>query len=345
MRDYLYSIITDNRRGLTVSIIKFFLSCLSLIYSEMLRIILACYKLKIFKTHKLPVKVISIGNITLGGTGKTPLVELIVSYLIKNGHKVAILTRGYKRNKNTCDNMGDEPYLLKQKLGVPVIVDSNRRRGAEFAKNKFDVDTVVLDDGFQQFSICKDLDILTIDAANPFGNFIAIPRGILREPISSIQRADIIVVTKVNLVSPQDLNQVIKTVLRFNNRALILELDYSLNIPSSFNNVCVVTSIASPGSFKKLVIGSGINIISEFSFCDHYCFKQADIDRIISECKKNCVKTILTTEKDWARLSLFKTMFDNAGLEVIALPLKIKIRDEERLYSRVSALYLDKNAK
>lgn len=351
MCDYLYSVITEKHKGLIASIIKFFLFCLSLIYLELLSVMHFCYRLKIFKIHKLPCKVISVGNITLGGTGKTPLTEFIVKYLLKQNYKVAVLTRGYKREAppksmagmpRSLAEMGDEPYLLKQKLNTPVIVDANRKRGAEFAKKEFNIDTVVLDDGFQQFSICKDLNILTIDSLNPFGNYMVIPRGVLREPLVALGRADIIILTKSNLVKKEDVESIIKFIFKFNRRALILEAEYGLTFPDiKENKVSVLTSIAAPDSFKKMLLVSGFDIALEMDFPDHYCFEDKDIDKIIGNCAAKRSKVIFTTEKDWVRLERFKPKLDNSGIKIFVLPLVMKIKNEERLFSRLRSIYLD----
>ncbi|MEW5758596.1 MAG: tetraacyldisaccharide 4'-kinase [Candidatus Omnitrophota bacterium] len=359
MKDYLYSIITDNKKGIFVSLIKFYLFCLSLVYSELLRIVLLCFRLKIFKTYTLPFKVISVGNITWGGTGKTPIVEFIARYLINQGRRPAILTRGYKRKSKISAKgrsalggknqeskidykiMGDEPYLLKQKLDIPVIVNSDRKKGAEIAKNKFNVDTIILDDGFQQFSIRKDLNILAIDALNPFGNFMVIPRGILREPLSSIARADIIIISKSNLIKKENIDNIKKIIYKFNKKALIFEAAYELILPIiRENKICTITSIASPLSFKNILLNSGFDIILEFNFYDHYSFRKADIDKIVASCNMRNNKIIFTTEKDWVRLEQFKSIFDNAQIKIYILPLRIKIEDEAKLFSRIFTVYL-----
>jgi tetraacyldisaccharide 4'-kinase len=143
MLTWLYNLATDKYKGTLATILKFFLYLVSLIYAAILRLLIFIYRRK---PYRLNCRVISVGNITLGGTGKTSVVALIAKYLKSQGRKVAILTRGYKRNDKT---MGDEPYMLKMILkDVPVIVDANRIRAARKAMRDYGVDTVILDDGF-----------------------------------------------------------------------------------------------------------------------------------------------------------------------------------------------------
>ena len=163
---FLYNLATDRSKGFPAGILKIILFILSLIYGlAVTAVMFFCW----FRQYRATCKVISVGNITLGGTGKTPLVEFLARRLRDKGRRVAIVTRGYKR----CgQGPADEPAMLQQKLGdIPVIIDANRRRAIKLAINKA-CDTVILDDGFQQWKIKKDLEIVAIDSTNPFGNLI-----------------------------------------------------------------------------------------------------------------------------------------------------------------------------
>jgi len=283
MRDYLYNLAIDKYNGKVSSIIKTALFLLSLIYGLMVRVLIFLFQ--IFPCH-LNCKVISIGNITLGGTGKTTSVEFITRYLKQQGHKVAILTRGYKRQKapyavrpTRYEIMGDEPYMLAKNLkDTPVIVDADRVRAARKAINNYAADTVILDDGFEQWKIKKDLEIVTVDAVNPFGNGHMIPRGILREPLSSLRRADIFLITKTNLNS--NTKELLDSLRKLNPSALIFESIhkplgfYKIGSPDElFNiaalkgkNVALFSGIADPESFESLIKGLGLQVGLSFSF-------------------------------------------------------------------------------
>lgn len=354
LEKYLYDLATDRYKGPIAGLIKIPLFLLSLIYGLIVRIL--AY-LNYLKPLRLACKVISVGNITLGGTGKTSLVEFIADYLKEHGRKAVILSRGYKRKtaKSQSFNvtgveLGDEPYMLQKNLGnVAVIVDTDRRKAAVRAIEDYGADTVILDDGFQQWGIKKDLEIVTIDATEPFGNRHMIPRGILREPLSSLKRADIFVLTKTNL-NPDTLD--VKGFLQgINPDALIVE---SAHKPCGFyelgkkarifsadalkgGGVTLFSGIGDPDSFDNLIGSLGIKVELSFKFPDHHRYSEKDIERIVSESRKKDVNTIITTEKDAAR---FLDLRSGAGLLFLVLRIELKItQNEERFLNRLLKLY------
>ena len=187
------------------------LGLLSFFYGWVLEARLFLFRRGIYKTHSLPCKVISVGNLTLGGTGKTPFVRLIAEMVRDRGYRTAILSRGYKgkfqgpheivsdgeRVFMDAAKAGDEPCLLAEKLrGIPIIVGRERWVSGQFAVDRFRTEVAILDDGFQHLSLKRDLNLLLIDSASPFGNGKLFPRGVLREPLDQIARADAITLTK-----------------------------------------------------------------------------------------------------------------------------------------------------
>ena len=268
MKEYLYNLATDKSRGFLASGLKFILLLLSFIYGLIIRILIFILSLDL---KRFDIRVISIGNITVGGTGKTSLVEFISSHLRKKGYRLAILTRGYKRKG--ADSMGDEPRMLSKNLGdLPVIVDKNRERGAKRAIREYNSDTVILDDGMQQWHIRKDLEIVTIDALNPFGNGHMLPRGILRQPLAYLKKADIFVLTKTNLTN--NLDGLVSVLNKYNPKALVVESIhypvgfYDLRKPQELFNVdcfkgkevALLSGIGDPDSFSKLILSLGIRV-------------------------------------------------------------------------------------
>jgi len=354
MQGYLYNLATDRKRGFLSGIFKVFLFLLSLIYGLIVGILVFINKLK---SQRLNVRVISVGNITLGGTGKTSLVECIARYLKGQGHKVAILSRGYKRKipnpKSPIPNyetMGDEPYMLFRNLvDIPVIVDTDRIKAARKATKDYHVDTVILDDGFQQWRIKKDLEIVTIDATNPLGNKHLLPRGILREPLSGLRRADIFVLTKTNLkpatADTKDfLNQI-------NPEAIIIESMhkplgfYNINQPEELLSVDILkgetvtlfSGIGSPDSFEDLIKSLGIKVGLSFRFPDHHNYTGGDLDRIVRSSKNKNIDTIITTAKDAVKIYRLKIRID--GGRFLCLRITLEITDEQRFYNRLHQLY------
>lgn len=364
MLTHIYNLATDKYKGVAASIIKFFLFLLSLIYGLLVRIMsFVCRR----NSYHAKCKVISVGNITLGGTGKTPLVEYIAKYLKGQGRKIAVISRGYKGFGNRLSvigyrktiehrepdagSMGDEAFMLQKNLkDVPVVVDADRRRGINKAVAEYGVDTVILDDAFQQWRIKKDLEIVVIDAANPFGNRNMIPRGILRQPVSSLKKADIFVLTKTNLnpdtgnlsdflnrIGP--LADIIKSVHK--PAGLYSMKDNQVINPDILKGktVTLVCGIGDPGSFKSIISGLNINIGLSFDFRDHHTYSRQDLDAILRASREKSIGIIITTEKDAVKLSAAGC---RPPAEILVLRVELKItdsNDEKRFNNRLLKLY------
>ena len=353
-QEYFYNIATDKEKGILSIPIKAVLFALSFIYCLAVKIMIFVNSRR---ASRLDCKVISVGNITLGGTGKTTLVEFIAVHLKKQGRKVAVLSRGYKRRLTgsepavaSYENMGDEPYMLSKNLGsIPVIVDSDRISSARKAIKEHGVDTVILDDGFQQWRILKDLEIVAIDAANPFGNRCLLPRGILREPLSSLKRADVFVLTKVNLGhTGEDAKNCLS---RINPSAQIFSAKhkplgfYRIDKPGELlkpavlktEAVTLFSGIGDPESFENLIKGMGLNIGLSFKFPDHHNYTKEDLEKIIRASRDKNINTIITTQKDAARLGSLQLA--PSGLQFLYLRIELEIEDEQRFYNRLRQLY------
>jgi 3-deoxy-D-manno-octulosonic-acid transferase len=354
LKDYLYNLATDKNKGPVHVIPKLFLFLLSLFYWMLVKALIFFNTLA---PQRASCKVISVGNITLGGTGKTPLVEFIAGYLKSRGKKVALLIRGYKRKSQipnsksqTSDTMGDEAYMLAQKLeGIPVIVDTDRRRALASAIKNYAVDTVILDDGFQQWRLKKDLEIVTIGASNPFGNRHLMPRGILREPLSSLKRADILLLTKTNLAG--SLQETKERLRKINPGAMIMESShsplgfFSLNRPGQLmgvdkfigRRVALFCGIGDPESFRSLITALQIKAELFFRFPDHHCYGSQDLRKISDACREHNIETAITTEKDAVRL-------EESGIlpsqpQLWCLKIAIKLNDEDGFRDRLFKLY------
>lgn len=344
-----------NKKGIVAGIIKVFLFLFSLVYGALVELLVF---LKRLRPYRLPCTVISVGNITLGGTGKTVLVEYITRFLRQTGHRIAIVTRGYKRRKtqyairNTdATTMGDEPYMLFKKLGdIPLIVDANRIRGAKRAIKDYAVDTVILDDGFQQWHIHKDLEIVTIDATHPFGNRHTLPRGILREPLASLRRAQALVLTKTDLACELEKTKVLLTSL--NPSAEIFEAVhtslglYKIGDPDAFidtgvlqgKTVTIFCGIGDPQSFEQTVKGLGVSIGLSFRFFDHHEYSRQDLERIVKASEQKKIAGFITTEKDAARLEGLG--ITDYGLPFYVLRIGLTItKHEDKFHLRLHKLY------
>ena len=333
---------SDQGHGRPVRILLFILKQLSHIYRSIMQLRLFLYTHGIFRHHTLGCQVISVGNLTVGGTGKTPVVEVFARELQRAGRRVAILSRGYKKKEPpftekfldrilfreprkpprvvsdghdlllNSDMSGDEPYMLASNLPeVAVLVDKNRVKGGRYAINKLGCDTLILDDGFQYLSLKSRVQIVLVDRTNPFGNENVLPRGILREPIRNIRRADFILITKCG----GENNDEIKARLRkFNDHAEIIECThcarYLKNVFSAETQdmkylsglkVVAVSGIAVPRGFERELEQRGAEIVEAYRFADHHRYSQQEIINIINSAEQHNADAILTTEKDAVR--------------------------------------------
>src|SRR5580704_13728956 len=251
LEQYAIEVILDKRHGFRAALLRIALRLLSFLYLAIVQIRLYLYRKRILKERQLGCLVISIGNLTVGGTGKTPVVEKFARALQKGGRRVAILSRGYKsvdrrRKKNLWERFltqgsetpprvvsdgksvlldsataGDEPYMLASNLrGVAVVVDKDRVKAGLHALRELDVDTLLLDDGLQYLHLKHRLDIVLIDRQAPFGNEHLLPRGTLREPPRNLRRASYIFITKCSGESNEEL---IKRIRKYNRTAEIIE--------------------------------------------------------------------------------------------------------------------------
>lgn len=341
-REYLYNLITYKIKGPLAALLRGLLFVFSLVYGLVVVILAGFYKMR---PARVNCKVISVGNITLGGTGKTALVEYLAAKLSQKGNKVAVLSRGYQRDEKQpgAQGMGDEPAMLQKKLPhVPVIVDKDRLKASARAIKDYAVDTLILDDGLQQWRIFKDLEVVTIDSRNPFGNSRLLPAGFLREPFSALNRSDIFVLTQVD--PGQDTAGLTARLKQLNPRALIVE---SRHKPEGFSNLnkpdeilsidsfkgkstVVFSGIGNPQAFENTVCSLGINIAEALRFADHHDYTQVDLDGIIKCARDRNLDTIITTEKDAVKIVRLK--FDD--MRILSLNIKLSITKNEAEFDR-----------
>ena len=311
------------------------------------------YKLGVKKSLSLPCQIISVGNLTWGGTGKTPLVEFIAQKL--QSKKVAILSRGYGRQREKgkiilvsdgdrvlfgAKEAGDEAYLLAKKLpGRPIIVGNNRFQSGKWIINKLQPEIIILDDGFQHWSLKRNMDLVLIDSTNPFGNKWLIPAGILREPLSGLKRAQLIFLSKVNEINNQT-EGLKKEIRKFNSHAPILEtifepVEFHLwpkgeTKPKEFikkKSILMLASVGAPNSFRYSLLKVGGTLVGEAIYPDHYSYQAKDIEKIINLAKLKKAEFIVTTEKDEVRLP---RVFINFPILILKIKLKV-IKDKEVL--------------
>jgi 3-deoxy-D-manno-octulosonic-acid transferase len=346
----------DGGRRTLYTLPRWLLSPFAWLYRLICALRLFLYRYGVFKQKKLQAKVISVGNITLGGTGKTPLVIYLAEKLKEKNKKVAILSRGYKRKKKKMveltqkthkrinwEDVGDEPYLLAKRLSdVPIMVSKHRGISGHYATEKLGIEFLILDDGFQHLKLFRNLDIVVIDSINPFGNGRILPAGTLREPLTSLRRADVFVLTKTDQASNTD--ELVQILKRYNPKAPTVESIYqirsieklfngsSLNLKDVENKKALAFSgIGNPLSFENSLKQLKIQILKHQKFWDHFPYRKKDILALQEEAKSKGADFIITTEKDSVRIPLINQQ--DIPFYVLKIDLKI-IRGEETLLNR-----------
>ncbi|MBF0522639.1 MAG: tetraacyldisaccharide 4'-kinase [Candidatus Omnitrophica bacterium] len=351
MRQYLYLVMTDQIDGALACVVKIALWILSVFYGMLVRGNVWLYKIKIKKQTRLPKPVISVGNMTWGGAGKTPLVEYLAKVIKQMGYKPVILTRGYMGGKNRQIE-SDEAKMLEGSLGdVPVLVGPNRAKNAlEFLKTH-PADVFILDDGFQHLCLYRDLNLVAIDAMNPWGNTFLLPRGILRESLDALQRADMFIVTKKDLADKNTLKELKgqlasilpqKPVIEANHHSVDLwDLRTQETKELSFiagKNVCCFCSIASPQSFEQVLIDLKAHIQKKIVFLDHHVYEKNDVEEIVQYCRRYRIAILVTTMKDAVKIKKFLDHIDE-NILILALRIEISVQDgKDVLFGRISSL-------
>jgi tetraacyldisaccharide 4'-kinase len=297
--------------------------------------------------------IISVGNIAVGGTGKTPLVEYLSFFLCNLQIKPIIISRGYGA-KNTRfpkiisdgkkilvspEESGDEPYMLAEKLkNVPLIIYKDRNAAIEYGIEKFDVDVFILDDGFQRKNIMKDINIVVFDGSIDRKLYSLFPAGILREPLTSLHEADICLITKV---SSKDENFIKKLLFFYNKKIPIFYCDYFFKQINYFFNSCkidvnliknkkifLIAGIGNPDKFKKMIYSLKPEILNYKWYPDHYDYKSNDITEIKKICEK--YDYVITTYKDYTKLK--NNLKENENMLYSLISLKFEKEVEFQSY-------------
>jgi tetraacyldisaccharide 4'-kinase len=339
-REKIQDIMTHSGKAPLMSVASV-LHLISIGYAGIQKTRAAWYRQQIFASKQLPCKVISIGNITVGGTGKTPMTMYVAERLKQFGYRVAVLSRGYRggaehTEKIVCDgrqilsgpeSAGDEPYLHASRLlDTPVIVGKNRYAAGTLAINTFHPDVIILDDGFQHMQLARDIDLVLLDYRLPFGNSYLLPRGTLREPLNALERADAFILTRSpgklrfeRRSAAEDLKSIAPhcptlfsshtpyfCVVPRETKMSLAELSFRsvANLPDRFarRRALAFSGIGRNNDFRKTVEAFPCHTTRFISFADHHLYSDGDIRLITRTAEQTSAELIITTEKDYARL-------------------------------------------
>ncbi len=347
MKQYLLSIMKGQDNSFAAQVIIYLLWPWSLLYRLGVFCQQAYYRFK--GAYKASKPVISIGNITVGGSGKTPLVIWLARHLQDKGYKSIILIRGYMPK---ASHLSDEVDMINEQIPlIPVIAGRNRVANIREAEDIMPVDLYICDDAFQHWPLYRDLNIVVVDAVNPFGNGYLLPAGILREPLGSLKRADIFMLSKADLAN--DIQALRHRLKQINPKALMVVGRYKstgvINVfdarpkPDDFlkdKRVAAFCGIGEPVSFESSLKNSGAKLIKFFTFLDHYLYRKTDIQRMVDFCRKEHIDVLITTHKDAVKLRVSKNEF--SGIDLVYMPIQLEITEgADEFIQKVTSICLD----
>ena len=333
----LLEIISCRRKGLIPAAVRALLWGLTPLYAAVIYLRNKKYALKSESVTQVSVPVISIGNLTTGGTGKTPMVIWVCRYLRSVNQRVAVISRGYgsKTNDAGMAMPNDEALEMQHRLpDVPQLQDPDRIKSAMIAIEELETECIVLDDGFQHRRLHRDLDVVLIDATNPFGYGYVLPRGLLREPLKNLKRADAIIVTRCEQVEAAKISSIVSTIqshckedcivcqcqtvptawIQYNGQSAPVE-------QWSDEPVFVCCAIGNPDSFLATTRQAGVNIVGSHFFDDHHQYSRTDLEQIVEMARRSGAGRVICTHKDLVKIAVNQF----AGIPIFALQADIAL--------------------
>jgi tetraacyldisaccharide 4'-kinase len=355
-----YQSVSKKKKNVPESLFFIMLFAASKLYRVCLEIRKLMYTLKIIKPKNFGVKIISAGNLTMGGTGKTPFIEEMAKRLIRDEKSVVIVCKGYRREKKkpidvVSDGLqillkqryaGDEAYMLARSVPkAKVIVADNKLSGIAYAVDTFKPDYVLLDDGYQKrYDIIGAAHCVLIDAMNPAGFGRLFPAGLLREPFSAVKEADCVLITNTGIVGVDKTEKLRQAILTYNKNLKIFESEHQAKIlynvtshekldPSVLQDkkIIVFSSLGNPLGFEKTLKSLGAHILVSLRFKDHHRLSKKEILAVMKLYESTKAAMIVTTEKDEVKLSK-KTIVDN---RVYALKIGLLIKNVKDLEKKL----------
>ena len=363
-QDGFRKLISCQSGGISAALLRFLLTVAAVGYSIAIGLRNFLYSKGWLKAYRANAIVVSIGNITVGGTGKTPLVIWLYNKITQNSklktqnYKCAILTRGYKATQNSklkTQNYEDEPAIIAECCPqAKVIVNPDRVAGAKEAVSKFSANVLIMDDGFQHRRLARDLDIVTIDATQSFGYGKLLPAGLLREPVTALKRADAVVITRCDQIKENKLAELEQKLQQINPNMIIARSIHAPNFVKSLDGheislkelndkkIFAFCGIGNPDAFLDTIKRLGSELIGSKVYNDHHHYTENDIADIHKQAKPLKADLILTTQKDW---SSTQYAIRNTQYEIPFAYLKIELKftsGEDKLTALIKKALADK---
>ena len=353
------------------------LRLLSYLYEFGVRFILLLYKFGVLQTKKLNCCVISIGNITVGGTGKTPTAQKVARMVKDMGYRVVILNRGYRSNWDkelgvvsdgqkiymTAYEAGDEAYLMAKTLpGIPVVIGKDREVTGQYAVDKLGAQVIIMDDGYQHWQLQRDLDIVLVDTLSCFGNGCVLPRGTLREPLEDLNRASMILLTKTDQSSPLSRTQLCDVINKYNSKAPVIgSIHHPLNFVEiadwykdihvnvkdlselKWKKVMVFSAIGNPSSFEQTLASCGLDILEAIRYPDHHDYGMLEMQYISERAKELKAVALVTTGKDAVKIPT-EFIYFNREIPLYILNMDILITKNNECFTDMISKASEKGA-
>ena len=375
---YVYQLVHGAEVSLAGNILLFVLRFFSFLYEFGVCSKLWLYKVGFFNQKKLDCCVISIGNITVGGTGKTPTAQKVAAMIKNMGYRVVILNRGYRSHWDkelgvvsdgkkifmTAYEAGDEAYLMAKTLpGIPVVIGKNRAVTGQYAVDKLNAEVIIMDDGYQHWHLYRDLDVVLVDTYNMFGNGSLLPRGTLREPLKHLDRAGLFLLTKTDQSSQFSRINLRKTLAKYNDEAPVIE---SIHHPKNFveiadwykgihentlelselegKKVMVFSAIGNPSSFEQTLAGIGLDILEAIRYPDHHDYGMIEMQYISERAASKEAVALITTAKDAVKIPT-EFIYFNRDLPLYILNMDIMITEGQDLFEKAIVAAIQKETK
>jgi tetraacyldisaccharide 4'-kinase len=313
-------VVSGAARGFKPSLLRGLLSAASAGYGLAVWCRNLAFELGLLSVQSAPVPVVSVGNLTVGGTGKTPFAAWLAAWFMERGVRVCFVSRGYAAGRQAgagAASVNDEGLLLERLCpNVPHVQNADRIAAARMARSEHRAGLIILDDGFQHRRIARDLDILLVDATNPFGHGRLLPRGFLREPVSAMARASVVVLTRVDQAGHDALERLLRLIAKIHPQAVVVQASFVPDRLLSASGktaslaslraapVAAFSGIGNPEAFEAGIRLLGMKLLAARRLGDHYPYTAADLQDLAAWCTQLKPAAVLTTQKDLVKLDL-----------------------------------------